>query len=113
MASCSSGQAEVLRNEIRRRLGAGETKEAVIASIVERHGENVLGAPVNRGFGRLAWLAPIITVILGLGIIWAFLRRFRAGRPPEEEAAPASEGAAAIDASMKARIEAELEAHGS
>lgn len=112
MASCSSGQAEVLRNEIRRRLGEGETKEEVVASIVDRLGEQVLGAPVNRGFGRLAWLGPIITVMLGLAIIWVFLKRYLARTKPDDERAAELEETA-LDASMKARIEAELEAYRS
>lgn len=106
MASCSSGQAEVLRNEIRRRLGEGETKEAIIASIVERHGERVLGAPVNRGFGRFAWLSPILFSLVGLAVIWVFVRRYLAGRA-QESPKPTLE----VDDALRARIEAELEAH--
>jgi cytochrome c-type biogenesis protein CcmH/NrfF len=113
VASCSSGQAEVLRNEIRRRLGEGETKEAIVARIVERHGEQVLGAPVNRGFGRLAWLGPIVTVMLGLAIIWVFLRRYLARQKSEKEAESGGEGGTKMDAAVRARIEAELEAHRS
>ena len=74
---------------------------------MERYGERVLGAPVNRGFGRAAWLGPIVVLIIGLGIIWVYLRRLQARRP---RAAPEAK-TPAVDAGLQARIEEELKAH--
>ncbi len=73
---------------------------------MERFGESLLGAPVNRGFGRMAWLGPIFAALVGLGIIWVYLRRLRAGRGERAEEPAEPE----IDAAMRARIEEELKA---
>ena len=74
---------------------------------MERFGESLLGAPVNRGFGRMAWLGPIFAGLVGLGVIWVFLRRFRSRRDERAEEPADPE----IDAVMRARIEDELKAH--
>jgi cytochrome c-type biogenesis protein CcmH/NrfF len=89
-------------------LGEGETKEEIVASLVDRFGEGVLGAPVNRGFGRLAWLGPIVIVLIGLGMIWAFLRKYLSRETSQEEA-PAR--APSVDPKVRARIEEELRGH--
>jgi cytochrome c-type biogenesis protein CcmH len=107
LAACSSSQAEVLRNQIRRRLAAGESKEEIVASLEERFGERVLGAPKNEGFGRLAWLGPIIIVLIGLVMIWVFLRRYLAQRPERSSA----EKMPRPDPSLRSRIEEELKSH--
>jgi cytochrome c-type biogenesis protein CcmH/NrfF len=87
-------------------LGKGETKEAIVASLVDRFGERVRGAPVNRGLGRAAWLGPVVVVLIGLGVVWAFLRRLR-GRPEGAREEPEPK----IDDSIRERIEEELKAH--
>jgi len=73
-----------------------------VASLVERFGERVLGAPKNRGFARAAWLGPIVIVLVGLGMIAVYLRRYLA-RPVEKAPAPAPNPA------LRERIERELE----
>ena len=103
LASCSSSQAEVLRNQIRVRLSNGETREEIVASLVERFGESVRGAPRNRGFARLAWLGPFVIVLVGIGMIMVYLRRYRS-QPVTAGEAPAR------DPRVRARIEEELKA---
>lgn len=58
----------------------------------------------------MAWLGPIIVVILGLGIIWVYLRRYLARRPAD---AGAPERAPEADSARIARIEEELKGHRS
>jgi cytochrome c-type biogenesis protein CcmH/NrfF len=85
-----------------------------VASLEERFGDQVLGAPKNQGFGRLAWLGPIIILIVGLGIIWVYLRRYLA-RPSDDRSEPAPAGADPADerTARIARIEEELKGHRS
>jgi cytochrome c-type biogenesis protein CcmH/NrfF len=73
----------------------------------------VLGAPKNQGFGRLAWLGPIIILIVGLGIIWVYLRRYLARPRDDDRGEPASAGADISEGrrARMARIEEELKGH--
>lgn len=73
----------------------------------------MLGAPKNQGFGRLAWLGPIIILIVGLGIIWVYLRRYLARPRDDDGGKPATAGADVPDgrSARIARIEEELKGH--
>jgi cytochrome c-type biogenesis protein CcmH len=73
--SCQSSNATILRARIRQRLADGETREEIVASLVAEFGESILGAPPNRGFGRVAWLPPIVMIFIGGAIVLVFLRR--------------------------------------
>ena len=96
--SCRSGNADILRNNIRERLAAGETREEIVESLVAEFGENILGAPPNKGFARAAWLGPIAMSLVGILIVVVALRRYarRGGRDDE----PID-----IDPAIRARLE--------
>ena len=100
---CRSAQAEVLRGQIRERLAAGESSEAIVESLVARYGESIRAAPKNRGFGRLAWLTPILGLALGAWIVVLVLRSHRRSR------ARAAEAASGVDPEARRRMEQELD----
>jgi cytochrome c-type biogenesis protein CcmH len=103
LAACQSSKAADLREEIRERLAAGESKTVIIDSIVERYGDAVLATPPNRGFGRFAWLAPIGVGLFGLFLVVILLRYFARARAHRSTEAPE------IDPAIRARIEREVE----
>jgi len=105
---CRSSQAAVVREEIRKRLAAGESREVIIEDLVARYGEVIRAAPRNRGFGRLAWITPILGVALGAWIVVLVLRSQRRGKGPTELAA--AEGIAPDE---RQRLERELEQRSS
>jgi cytochrome c-type biogenesis protein CcmH/NrfF len=100
---CRSSQAAVVREEIRERLAAGESSEAIVESLVARYGESIRGAPRNRGFGRLAWLTPILGLALGGWIVVLVLRSHRRARGPAPGAADG------VDSEARRRLEQELD----
>jgi cytochrome c-type biogenesis protein CcmH len=104
LANCGSGAAEVLRQEIRERLAAGETQEAIIASLIERFGESVLAAPPNKGLGRLAWIGPFAILLVGAILVVVYLKRHTARETEPHETSE-------IDPEVRARVEAELKSH--
>jgi cytochrome c-type biogenesis protein CcmH len=57
-----------LRREIRRRLRAGETPDAIEASIVQRYGEKVLAVPPN---SPLKGVAIGLSVVMGAALFFA------------------------------------------
>lgn len=102
LAACQSSKAAELREEIRERLAAGETREEIIDSIVEKYGERVLATPPNKGFGRFAWLAPIGVGMFGLILVLILLRYFARARAHRSDETPE------IDPAMRERIEREV-----
>lgn len=102
LAACQSGAAAQLRVQIRERLAAGETKDEIVASLVDEFGEQILAAPKNEGFGRAAWLAPIVASLIGIAIVVVFLRDFMR-RKQRQPAGPKE-----IDPAVRARVEKEI-----
>jgi cytochrome c-type biogenesis protein CcmH len=100
-----------LRREIRRRLKAGETKEAIEASLVERFGERILAVPPTSPLKSVAAVLLLVMLAAGGGA-YALLRRWKA----RGEASPAPDGGKKAELSredekkLEARLDAELRA---
>jgi cytochrome c-type biogenesis protein CcmH len=99
-----SPAADRIRAFIEERRQAGWTKDEVKEALVADFGPAVLAAPPARGIGLLAWLVPLVALVVGIaavlaiGIVW---RRRGSGPPPPSNAA-------ARDPEIEARIDAEL-----
>jgi cytochrome c-type biogenesis protein CcmH len=75
--------AERVRAEIRRRLVAGESDEAIVAELVARYGPEIDGRPPSGGWAVPLWALGPLAVLAGLGLAWAGApRRRRLGRRP-------------------------------
>ena len=99
---CPSG--EPMKDEIRRRLGLGESREAILAAFAAKYGEKVLSAPTMKGFNWLAWVTPF-AALLGAGTILVVVVRGRLRRAPA--AAPASVPRP-VDPGARARLDRAL-----
>jgi len=69
LRDCPSGAASILKAEIRQEIVAGKSESEIIESLYQRFGEEIRGAPSAEGFGLVAWVAPIVFVLLGLVLI--------------------------------------------
>jgi cytochrome c-type biogenesis protein CcmH/NrfF len=100
---CPSSQAVALRNEIRNRVVAGESRETITAYLFERYGEATVRAlPDGKGKGFIAWAAPFFFVLAGLltAGLWLALRARSTERPKEPTP---------IDPAVQARIDSMVE----
>lgn len=100
-----------LRLEIRRRLTAGETSEAIEQSFVQRYGEKVLAVPPGSKLGSAAlWIG--LSILAAGGGALALMRRWqqRGGLPALAGDAGRAQaaGSNAADAALDARVDAEL-----
>jgi len=111
VASCPSPGAEEMRQEVRRRLGAGEGEPAIVAALVATYGAEILGAPPARRWGLALWIPPVLVLLLGGGALARWLRR-RASAATESEAEPAAAAAEGVDRALRARLDEELQAFG-
>jgi cytochrome c-type biogenesis protein CcmH len=107
VADSPSEMAQQMRGIVRERLVAGDTPEQVIQYFVDKYGEWILLKPRRAGFNWLVWLAPYVSVGLGLVIFalvvrrWTRRQRARVATPP-----------GAIDPAMRERIRREMELEG-
>ncbi len=94
IADCACGRAGQMREEIAALIeGSGGstplTGDQVIAKYVANHGEQILIAPTATGFNLLAWIGPIIGLLLGLVLAVVVVRRLAARREPQPSVLPA------------------------
>jgi cytochrome c-type biogenesis protein CcmH len=108
VASCPSPGAEEMRQEVRRRLGAGEGEPAIVAALVATYGVEILGAPPARRWGLALWIPPALALLLGGGALALWLRR-RASRVAEGDAQPTA-APPEFDPALRARLDEELQA---
>lgn len=100
----SDHQSEIaiqMRGEVRQMLQAGMGRQEILDSYVEQYGTRILSIPPQQGFGRLSFLMPVGFVLVGLFVVIAVMRRFRASAP--RPTTDSSEG-------VTRRIEEELDA---
>ncbi len=95
VASCPSPQATEMIQWIAMQEAAGVTREEVIAILVERHGEEILGAPPAKGITLWAYVFPVLGFAVFGAIAFRVLRRIVAPAAPASSASAApSEGGA-------------------
>lgn len=81
---CPSDQASRLRAEVDEMVRRGDTNAEIDRWIVDNFGEVALARPG----GSLAWVAPPLAVLAGLGVLLFFLKR-KTGGPETEAKSPA------------------------
>ena len=81
LAECTSSLAGELRDDVAKRIAAGETRDAVKADLIRQYGREILGAPEPEGVGLLAWALPALLGLLSaVAIGWKVARAARAGQ---------------------------------
>jgi len=99
--NCSTSHQ--MRGELAALIDQGKTHDEIIQAFIVKYGsEEMLGAPIDKGFNRLAWLFPYAAGATGAVMIG--FAAIRWSRRPEAEADPAQ----AVDADVDARLDDEL-----
>ena len=76
VADSDSPQSRAIRDDIPRRIAAGQSDAEIRAFYVSRYTERILETPSNSGLGIVAWGLPALAVILGLASIGVAVRRW-------------------------------------
>jgi cytochrome c-type biogenesis protein CcmH len=76
VADSNSPQSRSIREDIPRRIAAGQSDAEIRAYYVSKYGERVLETPSNSGLGIVAWGVPALAVILGAVAIVVAVRRW-------------------------------------
>ena len=77
VADSHSPTAEAMKEDIRRRVDAGESDSAIRGSYVDRYGEWILLRPETSGVGTLVWVLPVSALLAGLAGLAIAFRRWR------------------------------------
>jgi cytochrome c-type biogenesis protein CcmH len=79
-----------MRAELVAAVDRGDNDDLTLQSFVQKYGPPVLAAPTKNGFDRVAWVAPYLALVLGLGLVTFVIRAWKS-RPlvlPAEAPAP-------------------------
>ena len=68
--------AQDMKREIRQRLAAGDSPDAVRQYFISRYGEWVLTKPRAAGANLSVWLLPIVALLGGAVVVWSAVRRW-------------------------------------
>jgi cytochrome c-type biogenesis protein CcmH len=114
LAACPSPQAAELIQWIVVQEAGGATKDQVVEMLIERFGEEILGAPPARGITLWAYILPALGFTLGGGLVVVALRRLVRKVPvvdasSSQKATPAR---LATDDDLAMRVDRDLAARG-
>jgi cytochrome c-type biogenesis protein CcmF len=100
---CCAKAAE-MRGEVARLLDTGKSREEVYQYFIAKYGsQEPLGAPIDKGFNRLAWLFPYVVGASGAVAVVLVARRWSKREEKEEAADVRTE-----DPALRSRLEDEL-----
>ena len=104
LSESSSPAAQRIKAFIVRRIGAGDSKSEIKRKLVADFGPGILAEPPKKGFALLAWLLPIVGILVG-GVALGFAAwRWSRAREP----APALAGGFVLDPELERRLDDEL-----
>jgi cytochrome c-type biogenesis protein CcmH/NrfF len=94
-----------MRAEVATLLDQGKTREEIYQYFIAEYGsQEPLGAPIDKGFNRLAWLFPYMIGASGaVAVAFVAMRWSR-----HEQAASEAAGDTLEDASLRSRLDDEL-----
>ena len=72
-----------MKQFVRTRIAAGDTKSEIKDQLVAQFGKGVLAAPEQKGFDLLAWVLPVVGLLAGAAVLTLLLWRWT--RRPEDE----------------------------
>jgi len=100
-----SPAADEIRQNIRRLLAEGKTRQQILDFYVAEYGDRILAEPPARGFSRLIYVAPWIFLVGSVGLVVVVIRRLRPATAGPAKDEPVSGGA---DNAESDRIDEEL-----
>ena len=77
VADSSASIAEQMRLVIRQQLQEGQSEQQVLRYFAAHYGNQILLTPPPQGFNLLAWLMPVVMLLIGLGLLTFVIRDWR------------------------------------
>lgn len=83
VADSSASIALQMRQVVREQLQEGKSEQQVLSYFAAHYGNSILLTPPQQGFNLLAWLMPVILLLLGMGLVGFVVRDWRAQAGPQ------------------------------
>jgi cytochrome c-type biogenesis protein CcmH len=96
IADSHTPTAEAIREDVRRRVDAGQSDAEIKAAFVASYGQWILLRPETSGVGALVWVLPVSALLLAVGGLAFAFRRWRR----EPTLAATDEDRALVDAAL-------------
>lgn len=78
IADSNAELAADLRRQVYEMLQQGKSRQEIIQFMTDRYGDFVLYKPPFKGKTSLLWIAPVVFLLIGLIIVFFFIRRKKA-----------------------------------
>lgn len=75
-----SAAADEVRQDIRKRLSAGETREQILDAYVAQYGKRILAEPPAEGMALVLYILPPLALVLTAAVVVLIVRRFTASQ---------------------------------
>ena len=102
----NSAIADRMREFVRARIVAGDTKSQIKSKLVAQFGPAVLASPPKKGFDLLVWLLPLAGLAVGAVALALLTRRWSRGRGSGE--GPETGSRAPLEPEVERRLDDEL-----
>jgi cytochrome c-type biogenesis protein CcmH len=109
LAQSDSAAAHQIERDIGARIAKGWTKSRIKNSLVDDYGEEILASPPKHGFNLLAWLLPLVGVVVAGAVLGVAAWRWTRWRAePEAPTVQSANGSGPIDPELDRRVDEEL-----
>jgi cytochrome c-type biogenesis protein CcmH len=108
LSQSDSPAAERIKQNIRAAIARGDTKSEIENELVRNYGEQILAAPPKHGFNLLAWVLPLVGIVLGAVMLGVAAWHWSRGRAPSSVVAASSNGRGPVDPELERRLDDEL-----
>ena len=103
---CRSGCGDQMRSIIKNMKRQGKSKDEVLDYFVKQHGVTILTIPQKKGFNLVAYNAPIIGLLVGIGIAFFLVRKW--GKNAISETGSGETQEESLSSDMQKKIDDEL-----
>jgi len=86
--------AKTMLKEIDQHIAEGKSDDQVLHAMIAQYGPLAYMEPPKSGFGLIAWLTPLLYLLVGTGLVIFIMKRWRK-RVPVQASSPAVAGAGA------------------
>lgn len=82
-----SAAAQEVKQDVRRRLAAGDTQEQILHAYVAQYGKHILAEPRAEGFDLMLYVIPFVMLIASIALVTVVIRRVTRRGPVAASAA--------------------------
>lgn len=91
IGECTCEVAARMRDKVTTLVAEGKTRDQIVQAFITEWGsQEVLGAPLDQGFNRLAWALPYAAGLLGIALVGGVALRWSRRHESAPETAPAT-----------------------